>query len=73
MPLKELVAANLLVEESAEQFAFRHALLAEAISAQLLARERRSFHARIAECLEHLHRDGREAPVEGSRPPLVRS
>jgi DNA-binding CsgD family transcriptional regulator len=62
--MKELVAANLLVEAAADQFAFRHALVAEAIGAQLLARERRRFHKRIAESLEHLPSDGYEVPIE---------
>ncbi len=39
--MKELIAVQLVIEESAEQFAFRHALTRQAISAGLLARERR--------------------------------
>ena len=62
--IKELVAAQLLVEESAERFAFRHALTREAIFSQLLARERRLLHQRIADCLEELHRDDLDARVE---------
>ena len=50
--LKLLIAAGLVVEESAEQFAFRHALTREAIQAQLLARERRRLHASVAEAIE---------------------
>ena len=44
--VKELIAAQLVVEESAERFAFRHALTREAIYAELLARERVACTAR---------------------------
>jgi DNA-binding CsgD family transcriptional regulator len=53
--MKEAIAAQLVVEESAEQFAFRHALTRQAIAAELLARERRGMHATIAQTIEHLH------------------
>jgi DNA-binding CsgD family transcriptional regulator len=52
--IKELIAAQLVVEESAEQFAFRHALTRQAIYEGLLARERASLHRTIAEALESL-------------------
>ncbi len=52
--VKELIAAQLVVEESAEQFAFRHALTRQAIYEGLLARERRALHRTIAEALESL-------------------
>jgi len=52
--MKELIAAQLVVEESAEQFAFRHALTRQAIYEGLLARERRVLHRAIAEALESL-------------------
>jgi DNA-binding CsgD family transcriptional regulator len=52
--MKELIAAQLVVEESAEQFAFRHALTRQAIYEGLLARERRVLHRTIAEALEDL-------------------
>lgn len=52
--MKELIAAQLVVEESADQFAFRHALIRQAIYSELLARERRSLHGAIAEALESL-------------------
>src|SRR6266699_1191363 len=45
--IKELMAAQLVVEESAEQFAFRHALTRQAVSAQLLVRERKALHRTI--------------------------
>jgi tetratricopeptide (TPR) repeat protein len=50
--VKELISAQLVVEESNDRFAFRHALTREAICAQLLARERRIMHRRIADVLE---------------------
>jgi DNA-binding CsgD family transcriptional regulator len=50
--MKELTQAQLVVEESAERFAFRHALTREAVYATLLARERRALHRKVAELLE---------------------
>jgi predicted ATPase len=55
--LKELVAAQLIVEESSERFAFRHALAREAIYAGLLARERVTLHRTIGETIERLAAD----------------
>jgi DNA-binding CsgD family transcriptional regulator/tetratricopeptide (TPR) repeat protein len=52
--IKGLIAAQLVVEESAEQFAFRHALTRQAVYEGLLARERTSLHRAIAEALESL-------------------
>ncbi len=60
--MKEAIAAQLVIEESAEQFTFRHALTRQAISSGLLARERRAFHRAIAQTLEHLH----EAALDAS-------
>ncbi len=53
--MKELIAAQLVVEESEEQFAFRHALTREAIYRQLLLRERKVLHRTIAETMEQLY------------------
>ncbi len=50
--LKELIAAQLIVEISDERFAFRHALTRQAVYAGLLARERQALHQAIAEVLE---------------------
>ena len=50
--MKDLVSAQLVVEASADQFAFRHALTRQAIYNQLLARERRILHRTIAETME---------------------
>ena len=53
--LKELVFIQLVIEVSAEQFAFRHALTQQAIYAELLVRERRSMHRTLAEVIERLY------------------
>ena len=53
--MKELMAAQLVIEESVEQFTFRHALTRQAITSGLLARERRTLHGTIARTLERLH------------------
>jgi DNA-binding CsgD family transcriptional regulator len=50
--IKELIATQLVVEESAERFAFRHALTRQAIYMHLLARERRTLHQTIVDTLE---------------------
>jgi DNA-binding CsgD family transcriptional regulator len=50
--VKELIAAQLVVEESVDRFAFRHALTREAIYAELLGRERVALHRHIALELE---------------------
>jgi DNA-binding CsgD family transcriptional regulator len=50
--MKELIKAQLVVEESADSFAFRHALTRQAVESDLLARERRALHKTIAEALE---------------------
>jgi tetratricopeptide (TPR) repeat protein len=52
--LKEGVAAQLVVEESPDHFAFRHALTRQAVYQTLLARERRQHHRIIAERLEQM-------------------
>ena len=53
--MKELIASQLVVEESEERFAFRHALTREAIYSELLARERKALHRTVAETIEHLY------------------
>jgi predicted ATPase/DNA-binding CsgD family transcriptional regulator len=52
--MKELIAAQLVAEESEEQFVFRHALTREAIYRPLLLRERKALHRTIAETMEQL-------------------
>lgn len=59
--IKELIAAGLVVEESAERFAFRHALTRQAIYAGLLAQERKALHREIAGTMERLDSDALEA------------
>jgi DNA-binding CsgD family transcriptional regulator/tetratricopeptide (TPR) repeat protein len=55
--VKELVAAQIVVEESADRFAFRHALTREAIRTRLLTRERVALHRAIGAALERQHAD----------------
>ncbi|MGH2559704.1 MAG: ATP-binding protein, partial [Thermomicrobiales bacterium] len=50
--LKELALAGLIVEESPDLFAFRHALTRAAITAGLLERERQVLHREVAAALE---------------------
>jgi DNA-binding CsgD family transcriptional regulator len=61
--MKEMVAAQLVVEESAEQFAFRHALTQQAIYLSLLARERKTLHRNIARAMEQMPATLREAHI----------
>jgi len=53
--LKRLVKAQLVVEESADQFTFRHALTREAIYTTLLLRERQNVHRTVGEAIEKLY------------------
>jgi DNA-binding CsgD family transcriptional regulator len=62
--VKELIAAQLVVEESAERFAFRHALTREAIYAELLARERVALHREVAAALEREHQQSLDGVIE---------
>jgi DNA-binding CsgD family transcriptional regulator/tetratricopeptide (TPR) repeat protein len=62
--VKELIAAQLVVEESADRFAFRHALTREAIYAELLARERVSLHREVAVALERSNAASLDAIAE---------
>ena len=52
--LHELIDVHLVVEESAERFAFRHALTRQAIYSQLLARERQVFRGNVVKGIEEL-------------------
>jgi predicted ATPase/DNA-binding CsgD family transcriptional regulator len=62
--MKELVSAQLVVEESTEQFAFRHALTRQVIYTHLLGRERTRVHRTIAETMEQLPPAALDAHVE---------
>src|SRR5215216_1840684 len=53
--LKQLIAAQLVVEESADHFVFRHALTREAIYTTLLLRERQALHRQIGEATERMY------------------
>jgi tetratricopeptide (TPR) repeat protein len=53
--VKELIAAQLIVEESEDVLAFRHALTRQAAYADLLVRERRSLHHSVAQTIERLY------------------
>jgi DNA-binding CsgD family transcriptional regulator len=59
--IKELMAAQLVVEQSEERFAFRHALTRQSVYKGLLARERRALHRQVAETLEALYADSLDA------------
>ena len=59
--IKELVAAQLVVEESADQFAFRHALTRQATYARLLLRERKNYHTVIAQTIENIYAERLDA------------
>ncbi len=59
--LKELIAAQLVVEETADHFAFRHALTRQAIYNTLLLRERQGLHRSVADAIERLHAGSTDA------------
>jgi len=58
--IKELIGAQLVIEESADQYAFRHALTRQTLYTNLLARERQALHRTIAETFEQM----RAAPTD---------
>ncbi len=58
--VKQLILAQLVVEESPDVFAFRHALTQQAVYTDLLARERKALHRLIAQTMEHLYADAPE-------------
>lgn len=53
--IKELMTAQLVVEESADQFAFRYTLTREALYNQLLGRERQTLHGQMAQAIEQIY------------------
>ena len=60
--LREAVAHQVLVTGSGETYAFRHALVGEAVYGDLLPGERSALHARLAEAVDERPRaDGRRA------------
>ncbi len=50
--IKELVAAQFVIEESEDLFAFRHALTRQTVYAELLTRERKVLHRTMADAIE---------------------
>ncbi|HLO14562.1 MAG TPA: AAA family ATPase, partial [Anaerolineales bacterium] len=52
--MKELTVAQLIVEQSADQFAFRHTLTRQAVYETLMLRERKAIHQTIGETMERL-------------------
>lgn len=61
--MKELVAAQSVVEESADQFAFRHTLTREAAYSTVLWPERKQYRRLIGETIERASADSRETNV----------
>jgi predicted ATPase/DNA-binding CsgD family transcriptional regulator len=61
--LKELVAAQLIVEAGTDEFTFRHALTQQALYSSLLARERQTMHRALAQRLVHGYGDRVEANI----------
>ncbi len=61
--IQQLIMAQLVVEESADQFAFRHALTREAVYATPMQRERKALHQRVAETLERVYAEALDAHV----------
>src|SRR5579859_6800332 len=55
--IRELRDAQFVSEESADRFAFRHALTRQVIYKDLLLREQRILHQTIGDALEHLYKD----------------
>jgi DNA-binding NarL/FixJ family response regulator len=53
--IKELISAQLVVEQSYDQFAFRHALTRQAVYSALLQRERHTLHRQMATTLAGLY------------------
>ena len=53
--VKELITAQLVVEESEDVLVFRHALTRQAAYTDLLARERRSLHHSVAQTMERIY------------------
>jgi tetratricopeptide (TPR) repeat protein len=62
--LKELIAAQLVVEISQEQFEFRHALTRRAIYTELLARERAALHRTVGQAVEELYTSSLDQHVD---------
>lgn len=59
--LKQLVNAQLIVEEGTDMFAFRHALTREAAYSTLLLRERQTLHRLVGETMERIFATSRNS------------
>jgi tetratricopeptide (TPR) repeat protein len=53
--IQDLLAARLLLEESAGRYAFRHALTRDAVYGTLVRRERKALHEEVGKAMERLH------------------
>ncbi len=61
--LKEAMDAHLLVQESADQFTFRHALTRDAVYSMSMLRECKAMHRTVGETLERLAATRTDAPA----------
>ncbi len=61
--IKELIGAQLVIEETVDRFAFRHALTRSAVYSDLLARERKALHRTIAEAIQTVYADSLDMQV----------
>jgi hypothetical protein len=57
--IKELLSAGLVIEQTADRFAFREALTREAVSASLLLRERNVLHRLKGETIDRVRLSSR--------------
>jgi DNA-binding CsgD family transcriptional regulator len=62
--IKELITAQLVIEEVEDVFTFRHALTRQAVYSDLLGRERKTLHRSIAEATERLYADALDAHLD---------
>jgi predicted ATPase/DNA-binding CsgD family transcriptional regulator len=60
--LKAALDAHLVVQESAEQFAFKHALTHDAVYSMLMLRESKALHRTVGEALERLSAGRTDVP-----------
>ncbi|WP_158299845.1 helix-turn-helix transcriptional regulator [Glycomyces paridis] len=61
--LRAAISHGIIVQKSADTYAFRHALLGEAVYSDLLPGERVRYHQKIAESLADDHGKGAEAEL----------
>ncbi|WP_030160621.1 LuxR family transcriptional regulator [Glycomyces sp. NRRL B-16210] len=61
--LRAAISHGIIVQKSADTYAFRHALLGEAVYSDLLPGERIRYHQKIAESLADDHGKGAEAEL----------